>query len=229
MVRRGEQMLHFVVRVYHIRLSSVNIVAQLLNARILALNLRVEVLRLVLGGLDYANHLVKLVILVPNHLLLVLKNLAIVKIACLVIFTIFAPFVLDLLLLGCQGRLVALDGSVLLGQLALDDIVDLLDEPNATRDLLLADAGVLVRLVLIIVHQLVKVAQVGLESGPGGLHEVLGAGHGLTGLGVADLFDLIAKPLDTLLGVPIILLKLISTHILFFILKKLLLLIIRYI
>ena len=149
-----------------------------------------------------------------------LQNLAIVKIACLVILTIFAPFVLDLLLLGCQGRLVALDGSILLGQLALYDIVDFLNEANTTRDLLLADTRVLVRLVLVIVHQLVKVAQVGLESGPGGLHEVLGAGHGLAGLGVADLVDLIAKPLDTLLSIPIILLKLISTHILFFILKK---------
>ena len=120
-------MLHLVVSVDHISLSAVNIVAKLLDTSILAFNLSVKVLRLILGGLDDANDLIELIVLIPDHLLLVLKDLSIVKIASLLKLTVFTTLILSLLLLGSQGGLIAFQSSIFLGQLPFDNIVDLLD------------------------------------------------------------------------------------------------------
>lgn len=155
-------MLHLVVSVDHIRLSAVNIVTKLLDTSILTLNLSIKVLRLILGGLDDANDFIELIVLIPDHLLLVLKDLSIVKITGLLILTVFTTLILSLFLLGSQGGLIAFQSSILLGQLPLDNFVDLLDEADTPRDLFLADARVLVRLVLIVIHELIKVAQIGL-------------------------------------------------------------------
>ena len=117
---------------------------------------------LVFRCLDHSNYFVKLIILVANHLLLVIKHLPVVKIASLVILAVLAFLIPYFLLLGGKCRLVTLNGSVVLGQLALNDIVDVVDETYAASNLLLADAWVLVRLILVVVHELVEIAQISL-------------------------------------------------------------------
>ena len=103
-----------------------------------------------------------------------IKYLPVVKITSLVIFTIFAALIPDFLLLCSKCSLVTLNSSIVLGQLTLDDIVDIIDETYAASNLLLADTRVLVRLVLVVVHELVEIAQISLQSCPGGLHQVFG-------------------------------------------------------
>ena len=136
----------------------------------MAFDFSVEVLSLVLRCLDHSNYFVKLIVLVANHLLLMIKYLPVVQIASLVILTVLAALIPNFLLLSSKCSLVTLNGSIVLGQLTLDDIVDIIDETYAASNLLFTDARVLVRLVLVIVHELVKVAQVCLQSCPGGLH-----------------------------------------------------------
>ena len=136
----------------------------------MAFDFSVEVLSLVLRCLDHSNYFVKLIVLVANHLLLVIKYLPVVQIASLVILTVLAALIPNFLLLSSKCSLVTLNGSIVLGQLTLDDIVDIIDETYAASNLLFTDARVLVRLVLVVVHELVKVAQVCLQSCPGGLH-----------------------------------------------------------
>ena len=140
----------------------------------MAFDFSVEVLSLVLRCLDHSNYFVKLIVLVANHLLLVIEYLPVVQIASLVILTVLAALIPNFLLLSCKCSLVTLNGSIVLGQLTLDDIVDIIDETYAASNLLFTDARVLVRLVLVVVHELVKVAQVCLQSCPGGFHQVFG-------------------------------------------------------
>ena len=140
----------------------------------MAFDFRVEVLSLVLRCLDHSNYFVKLIVLVANHLLLVIQYLPVVHITSLVILTVLAALIPNFLLLSSKCSLVTLNSSIVLGQLTLDDIVDIIDETYAASNLLFTDARVLVRLILVVVHELVKVAQISLQSCPGGLHQVFG-------------------------------------------------------
>ena len=120
-----------------------------------------------------------------------LQNLTVVEITRLVVLAVFPALILNFILLCGECSLAALHGSVVLSQLALNDIVDLVDEIYAAIYLLLADTGVLVRLILVIVHHLVKVAQVSLQSRPGRLHQVFSASDGLARPRVRNLINLI--------------------------------------
>ena len=79
MIGLGEQIIHLAVHIHHVLLCPINIVSQLLNTDILPLNLRVEVLGLVLSGLDDPNNLIKLIILVAQHVFLVCQDLLIAE------------------------------------------------------------------------------------------------------------------------------------------------------
>ena len=120
-----------------------------------------------------------------------IKYLPVVKITSLVIFTIFAALIPNFLLLSSKCSLVTLNGSIVLGQLTLNDIVDFIDETYAASNLLLTDARVLVRLVLVVVHELVEIAQISLQSCPGRLHQVFGTRDRLAWLGVCNFSNLI--------------------------------------
>jgi hypothetical protein len=145
-------------------------------------------------------------------LLLVLKNLSVIEVSGLIVLAILTSLVSSLLLLRGKGSLIVLHRAIVLSQLARDNFFDLIDEADSTIDLLLVDAWVLVRLILVIVHQLVEVAQISLERGPGGFHEVLGASNGLTWLCISDLIDLVPQTLDSILCISVVFLKLISAH-----------------
>ena len=99
-----------------------------------------------------------------------------------------------------------------MGELATDQVFKVVDEGDAANDLFLGHTRVLVRLILIVVHELFKVAHVGLDRRPGGLHEVLLASHGLAGPRHSDLIHLNSESLNALLRIPITPLELISAH-----------------
>ena len=120
-------MLHFRVSVNHVSFCTINIITKLSNAHILAFYFRAKVLGLVLSGLDDSNDFVKLVILIPDHLLLVLKDLTVVKISSLVIFIILSTFILDLVLLRGECSLVVFHGTIVLSQLSRYDFFNLVD------------------------------------------------------------------------------------------------------
>ena len=109
MVRRSQQVLHLVVSVDHVFLGMIDVLTEFLYASILALDLGVEILGLVLRGLDDTDDFIELVVLVANHLLLVLQDLPVVEIPRLVELAVLAALVPGLLLLGGQRGLVALD------------------------------------------------------------------------------------------------------------------------
>ena len=67
-------------------------------------------------------------------------------------------------------------------------------------------------LILVVVHQLVEIGQVCLQSGPRGLHQVLLASYGLARACIDDLIDLVAQTLDAFLGLTIVPLELVSAH-----------------
>ena len=212
MVRRGQQMLHFVVCIDHVCFCSIDIITKFLNTHILSLNFSVKVLSLVLSRLDYANDLVKLVVLIADHLLLVLEDLTIVKITSLIILSIFTSLILYLLLLSGESSLIVLHGAIVLRQLPIDDLFDIVDEVNALFDFFFVHTWVLVWLILIIVHELIKVAQVSLKCGPGRLHQVFGTRNRLPRSRVCDFINLVLETLDSLLGIPVVFLKLVGTH-----------------
>ena len=108
-VRRSQQVLHLVVSVDHVFLGMIDVLTEFLYASILALDLGVEILGLVLRGLDDTDDFIELVVLVANHLLLVLQDLPVVEIPRLIELAVFAALVPSLLLLGGQRGLVALD------------------------------------------------------------------------------------------------------------------------
>ena len=108
--------------------------------------------------------------MVLEHVLLLLEDLAIVQVTGLIELAVFAAIVLSFVLGSGQTGLVVLQTTVLLSELSSDEFFDLVDESDAALDLFFVDTRVLVGLILVVVHQLVKVAQVGLQSGPSGLH-----------------------------------------------------------
>lgn len=163
--------------------------------------------------LDDSNNSVKLVILVLNHLLLVSKELFVLKVTRLVELPIVSSLV-PVLVCGGRGQssLVVLNAAILLGDLTTNEFFDLVDEVDTSCDFFLVDARVLVRLVLIVVHQLVEVAHVRLQGCPRRLHQVLLTGDGLAGSRVRDLVDLVSQTLDPLLGFSVVPLELICAH-----------------
>ena len=120
MIRSSEQVLHLVVSINHVLFSRIDVVCELLNANVLTFDLCVEVLCLVLGRFDYSNNLLKLVILIFEHVLLQTKYLAVVKVACLVKLAIFAPRITLLVLGSGQSSLTILDGAILLREITVD-------------------------------------------------------------------------------------------------------------
>ena len=72
-------------------------------------------------------------------------------------------------------------------------------------------------LVLVLVHELIKVHHVCLKGAERRFHEVLGSSHGLTLSSIGDLIKLVAKAFHTLLRLAIVLLELV-THIFYIIL-----------
>lgn len=211
-VRRLQQMLHLVVSVDHVLLGSVDVVPQLLDLLVLRLNLLAEVLSLVLRRLHNSNNFVQLAVLVLYQVFLKGQYLSVFQVAGLVKLIVFSSLVPILVLLGGQSSLIVLNASVLLSELAHHKIFDFVDEGDSTSDLFFVHSRVLVRLILVVVHQLVEVAHVGLEGRPGCLHEVLLAGHGLAGSGVGDLIDLAAQSLDAFLCLPVVSFELVSAH-----------------
>ena len=96
--------------------------------------------------------------MVSQHIFLKGKNLAVIEVAGFIELAVLPPLELDLLLGGgAQCSLVALDGPVFLSQLVRHEILDVLNQADAPGHLFLAQAGVLVRLILINFHKLVKV------------------------------------------------------------------------
>ena len=159
---------------------------------ILRLDLSVEVLGFILSRLHDSNNFIKLAILVFKHCFLVLEHLAIVEVTSLIVLAVLSFVVLGCVSCGGQASLIVFKTPVLLSELASDEVLDVVDEGDATSNLFLVDTGILVWLVLIVVHQLVEVAQVSLKGGPSGFHQVLLTGDGLTGAGIRDLVHLIA-------------------------------------
>ena len=135
----------------------------------------------------------------------------VIQITSLVILSILTTLVI-LILSRSKGSLVALDRAIFLGQLTLDQILDVVDQVDAAPDLFLADARVLVGLILVVVHQLVEIGQVCLQSSPRGLHQVLLASYRLARACIDDLIDLIAETLDAFLSFAIVPLELVSAH-----------------
>ena len=84
----------------------------------------------------------------------------IIKITSLIILSIFTSLILYLLLLSSESSLVVLHSAIVLRQLPIDDLFDIVDEVNALFDFFFVHTWVLVWLILIIVHELIKVAQV---------------------------------------------------------------------
>ena len=111
-------MLHFSVSVNHVSLCAIDVITELFNAHILTLDRFAEVLGLVLGGLDYTYDCSKLLILIADHFLLVLKDLTVIEITCLVILSIVTFIILDFFLLGGKRCLVTLHSAIVLGQLS---------------------------------------------------------------------------------------------------------------
>ena len=70
-------------------------------------------------------------------------------------------------------------------------------------------------LVLVLVHELIKVHHVCLKGAVRRFHEVLGSSHGLTLSSIGDLIKLVAKAFHTLLRLAIVLLELV-THIFYY-------------
>ena len=118
-------MLHLIVSINHVVFSAPNIVRQLLNLRILSFYFFPEILCLIFGSLNYTDNFVKLPILVPYHFFLMLKNLSIIQVSSLVIFPVFAAGILLFLLLGCQISLIIFDRAVFLGELSLNQLLNL--------------------------------------------------------------------------------------------------------
>ena len=73
----SQQILHFAVRIDHILLCLLHLIAQLLDLDVLARDLLLEVLCLILGRLDDADDLLYLVVLIPEQPLLLVKYLSI--------------------------------------------------------------------------------------------------------------------------------------------------------
>ena len=153
-------MLHLIVSIDHVVFSAPNIVRQLLNLRILSFYFFPKILCLIFGSLNYPDNFVKLPILVPYHFFLMLKNLSIIQVSSLIIFSIFTASILLFLLLGCQISLIILDRAVFLGELSLNQLLDLWYQTYAALDLLLAHARVLVRFICVVVIELVEVRDV---------------------------------------------------------------------
>ena len=120
-------MLHFIVCVDHVIFCLLDIVTELSNACVLTLDSCVKVLGFVLGGLDYTNDFVELIILVTDHFLLMLKNLTIVQITSLVILVIITTLILNLLLLSSKCCLVAFHSTIVLSQLPSNEFFNLVN------------------------------------------------------------------------------------------------------
>ena len=120
MVRCSKQRLHLVVSINHVLLRAVDILSQLLNLCVLSLNLTVEVLRFVLSGLDDSDDLLKLPILILEHILLQPEHLFVIQVARLVELTVLTALVASSLLCGSHSGLIVLDGTVFLSELSVD-------------------------------------------------------------------------------------------------------------
>lgn len=105
--------------------------------------------------------------------------------------------------------MIVLHRAILFCQLTRYEFLDLIDFLDALSKLLLVYTLILVGLILVVVHQLIKVAQVCLQGGPSCLHEVLLTGYRLPWASIGNLVDLIAKALDSLLGFSIVAVKLV--------------------
>ena len=118
-------MLHLIVSVNHVVLSAANVIRKLLDLRILRFYFFTEILCFVLSSLNNTDDFVKLPILLPYHFFLMLKNLSVIQVSRLVVFPILTASVLLFLLLGSQVSLVIFDRAVFLGQLSLDQLLNL--------------------------------------------------------------------------------------------------------
>jgi len=119
-VCRFEQVLHFVVGIDHIVFSAINVIPKLPDAHVLRLDFCAEILGLVLGRLDDANHSLELVVLVLNHILLDIQHLPVVQVPSLIKFVIFSSLVPLLFYLGGKRCLIVFYRPVLLGELSRD-------------------------------------------------------------------------------------------------------------
>ena len=106
----------FSVSVDHVSFCVIDVNTELLNAHILTFDRFAEVLGLVLGGFDYTNDVTKLLILIADHFLLVLKDLTVMKITVLVTLSIVTFIILDLPSPGGKRCLVALHSAIALSQ-----------------------------------------------------------------------------------------------------------------
>ena len=152
-------MLHFGISINHIAFCTVYVVAQLGDSGILTRDLFTKVLRLILSRLDNSNHFVKLVVRIGDLFLLELEDLAVVKFSCLLKLTIFSATEIFLILCS-QRSLCVVQGPIFLGQLSADEFLNIVDKIDTAADLFFAYSLVLMRLILIIVHQLVKVTEI---------------------------------------------------------------------
>ena len=205
-------MLHLIVSINHVVFSAPNIVRQLLNLRILSFYFFPEILCLIFGSLNYTYNFVKLPILVSYHFFLMLKNLSIIQVSSLVIFPVFAAGILLFLLLSCQISLIIFDRAVFLGELSLNQLLNLCYQTYAALDLLLAHARVLVRFICVVVIELIKVRDICLKSGPCSFHEVLLTSDRLSWSCISNLINLGAEPLNSILCISVVALEVVSAH-----------------
>ena len=121
-------MLHLIVSVNHVVFSSANVIRKLLNLRILSFYFFTEILCFVLSSLNNTDNFVKLPILIPYHFFLMLENLSVIQVSRLVIFPVLTASVLLFLLLGSQVSLIIFDRAVFLGQLSLNQLLNLFNQ-----------------------------------------------------------------------------------------------------
>ena len=133
MVYRFDQGRHFVVRIVHVFFSLINVIPKFLNANILRFYFRSEILRLVLCRFDHANNLIKLFILILNHIFLELQHFLVFQVPCMVEFSVLS-FLVDLLFfLSNENLLDQIRPTALQGQNCLIDFSRAL--PNILIDL----------------------------------------------------------------------------------------------
>lgn len=77
-------------------------------------------------------------------------------------------------------------------QLTRYEFFDLIDFLDSLSKLFLVYTLIFMGLILVVVHQLIKVAQVCLQGGPSCLHEVLLTGNRLPWASIGNLVDLVA-------------------------------------
>ena len=121
-------MLHLIVSVDHVVFSAANVIRKLLDLSVLSFYFFTEILCFVFSSLNYTDDFVKLPILIPYHFFLMLKNLSVIQVSRLIIFPVFTASVLLFLLLGSQVSLIIFDRAIFLGQLSLNQLLNLFNQ-----------------------------------------------------------------------------------------------------